>query len=225
MKKLLLCLLLASCSKPSISNMVNSVVFVDGSSGVVVYSEPPLALILTAYHVVSDDVEEKESISIRPAFYAFTILPAQGYYSEKLDLALLPVDTKTSHLTNSKIATTDPELGDDIWLAANPNHIIRSLKKGIISSKHYTDHNISGWEVSGGVIFGSSGGGAFNMDGELFGVIRAVDTYDAGFCQAGEEEEECLRIALPEMGVIVPPEDVRSFVLSSSYSSYFDYLR
>jgi S1-C subfamily serine protease len=227
MKKLLLCLLLVSCSKSDmIRNMVNSVVKVDESSGVVIYAKEPTAFVLTSYHVVADNAEDNTPISIVSTFESFSVPYNAGFYDAKLDLALLQI-TYRGVLYHSEVAVDNPLLGDDIWLAANPNHYTKSLKKGIISSTARVTNggDLAGWEVSGGIIFGSSGGGAFNMSGELFGVIRAVDSYSTDFCQADDEDVECLRIALPDMGIVVPPDQIRGFILASPYSSYFNYLK
>ena len=221
MKKLLLCLLLSSCSKPNIiQNMVDSVVVVNGSSGIVLCSEEGMTLVLTAHHVISNSLEgglpiivEYSSVGISAATYA--------YVNEHTDLAIIRIEAY--NLPCSDVAIKNPTLGDDIWIAANPNNNTKSLKKGIVSSTNRHERFVDGWELSGGIIFGSSGGGAFNINGELFGIARAVDSYDTRFCVGAPAN--CLRVALPDIGIFVPPEDIRAFLLGSPFNSSFNYLK
>lgn len=225
MLKLLLSLvLLTSCSKPdTIQNMINSVVIVNGSSGVIIHADNSFALVLTSHHVVANSIQNNLPIVVDSPPYTF--VATGGAFDDTLDLSLLLLRTK-SILPYSKIALVNPKLGDDIWIAANPNHNIRSLKKGVVSSTSRQWNGIHGWELSGGIIFGSSGGGAFNISGELFGIARAVDSYGTEFCKIGRDYEiTCLRIALPDVGMFVPPDDIRKFVLGSEFDSYFDYLK
>ena len=47
-------------------------------------------------------------------------------------------------LRHSKIAQSDPRLGDDIWLAGNPDRVYRSLKRGIITAFEPPGENTDG---------------------------------------------------------------------------------
>ena len=156
-------------------------------------------------------------------------------FDELIDLALLKVsmDKEIPYAVISKI---DPKLGDDLWIASNPDQQYRSLKKGIISSINNRIANLSYvWEISGGVVFGSSGGGAFDAKGELFGIIRAVNMFNTPYCyqifkkmpenQLKLEGRRCIRIPVSFIGMIVRPEDIRNFVINSYYNEHFEYLK
>jgi S1-C subfamily serine protease len=219
-KYLLPFLLLACNHHDPITNMMDSVAIVQQSSGIVVYSDADFSLVLTALHVIADD--ERFTVS----FLYLNGGPTRVFdaYIDDLDvdndLALLRLNPGFK-LAYSKVARVDPKLGDDVWIAANPNFNYRSLKKGIVSSK---DRPFT-WELSGGVIFGSSGGGAFNLNGELIGIAHSVDSYAMpGSCT---KKGKCLQASLPDFGFFVPPDVIRAFLTNGIYgdAGYFDYLK
>lgn len=228
--------------------IMNSVVFVEGSSGVVVYSDDERALVLSAFHVVADKIDLENEIANIMVVYLQPLSPLDVnvdiylakhvVINSERDLVLLEIELDEKRLDYSKIATVeeDPRLGEDIWLGSNPNKNYRSLKKGIVSSvdRLGVSNQYLAWEVSGGIIFGSSGGGAFTEDGELFGVIRSVDALETDDCWIEEVEKEdgtkeeldrCQYIPVPYMGYIIPPSVIRSFLLESEYGKYFNYLK
>ena len=222
--------LLAGCGRVSVpQHIMNSVVLVDSSSGVVVYSDQERSLVLTAFHVVKGDLEEGRIIKVGYLDIDLTYTKATiRYYdvgSFKLDptkdLALLEIHPGFK-LDTSRIARSEPALGDDVWIGANPNLNYRSLKRGVVSSKDRLDHGNVLWELSGGVIFGSSGGGAFNQWGEEIAVVHSVDAYDSELC---DDNDVCMPLMLPEMGYFIPLADVTRFLLRDSSSHYFDYLK
>ena len=220
------------------AQIMESVVIVNTSSGVVVKSDSDKSLVLTAYHVIQDSIEKEPDGDIYVMFlYVINGVPFLDKYrvenlifDELNDLALLEIHPGRI-LFHSDIASAnnDPELGDDIFIGANPNYRYRSLKKGIISSKVRYRGSVLTWEVSAGVVFGSSGGGAFTMDGKVFGVVRSVEPLKTDCWEEedekGETHEECSFIPIYYMGYISTPQEIRSFILSGKYSKDFSYLR
>jgi hypothetical protein len=221
MIKYLLPLLLLSCQRHDpIPNIIDSVAIVQGSSGIVVYSDADFSLVLTAFHVIAED--DRYSVS----FLFLNGGPTRMFeaYVDDVDfendLALLRFKPGFK-LPHSTIAPRDPKLGDDVWIAGNPNYNYRSLKKGIVSSK---DRTLT-WELSGGVIFGRSGGGAFNMDGELIGIAHSVDAYTPpGACKI---KAKCWAVALTDFGFFTPPHAIRTFLTDGIYgdAGFFDYIK
>lgn len=223
-------------SKVTPEEIMETVIVVENSSGIVVHSDGEKSLILTCYHVIDQAITEDRDINVMFLYmvngevFAETFVAQNIQVDESKDLALLEINPGRI-LPHSKIAEPDdyPELGDDIWTGSNPNRRYRSIKKGIVSSKQRYVDNILTWELSGGIVFGSSGGGAFTSDGKLFGIIRAVEPLLAG-CWEEETEEgdtvnKCLVIPVYHMGYVVSPEEITDFILTGEYAEYFDYLR
>lgn len=249
-------ILLLSVPEKEISvseKMLNSTVIINDASGIVVYSDKNESLVLTAFHVIRDNIQDVDcsgeecipeiyvkyilidSIKINDDFY-FPIISIEAYkvkdydFNKNMDIAILRIEPGKK-LEYATIAVNSPLLGDDIFTASNPNHTYRSLKKGIISAVDYrysTGNKI--WEISGGIIFGSSGGGAFNKNGELFGVIQSVrvlyDDYCAfGLLKNGSMGVRCIDIPITYMGYVSSHENTRKFLLDSFYSDRFNYLQ
>jgi S1-C subfamily serine protease len=230
MGKLLLALVLCSCN-PSQSGVLNrivdSTVIVQSSSGVVVYSDEEQSLVLTACHVV-----KTELFNAKPIMVGYLVQDKYGLVlesdmfeaddvecDEDNDLAVLKIYPER-RLTASPIARVDPKLGDDIWISANPNFNYHSLKKGIVSSTARYGY----WELSGGIIFGSSGGGAFNQRGEVFGVAHTVDSYNSHYCP-NDMAGECFRVMLSDFGFFVRPDVLRAYLLQCKFHDKFKYLK
>jgi len=223
--------------------IMETVVIADSASGIIVYSDEERTLVLTAHHVVDDAIEKTACCGcdygvdvsllhviagVMPVFESYDVVNIE--FEESTDLAVLEIHPKKV-FRHSRVAKNSPRLGDDIWLAGNPDRVYRSLKKGIISSKERWVGGSSSWEISGGVIFGSSGGGIFNMDGELVGIMKAVNIYMSRQCYDLWDTKgewmgyHCIQMPTPFIGYATPRFFVEEFLLESSYGSYFDYLR
>ena len=212
--------------------ILNSVVEVENSSGIIVYANKDITLVLTAFHVVqfgTDPITISVLYLGEDGIYTFDTFPVLDIEIDtENDLALLSI-SPIKGIKFVKIVKEDEEpiTGEDIYLGANPNLKFRSIKKGIISSKFrfINSRATVTWEVSGEVIYGSSGGGAFTKDGKLFGTIISVDVLKTDFCLDKNKKQKCLSIPITDTGFIAPPETVRSFILNSSFGFHFDYLR
>ena len=96
------------------------------------------------------------------------------------DLALISVDTKTEntvYLAGRKLNT-----GETIFTVGAPSRLQGSVTKGIVSNTEVETPSTPGaiiYDIT--VLPGSSGGGVFNEEGELAGVIKAkLTTADNG---------------------------------------------
>lgn len=225
--------------------IVSTVLAVEQSSGIIVYSDEERALVLTAYHTIDDeyekaaccgcdydiDVKDKREGSWQ---YKSDAVPEKYHVNyieinEKHDLAIIEIDVPRK-LDAAEIGV-DASLGEDIYIASNPKGLYRSLKKGIVSSEFRKIMGSPNIEIDAGIIFGSSGGGVFNMDGELVGIVKAVRLMDTGHCfdvwgVDGEWEDiECVEVPLPFIGFAVHPVVLRHFLLKSVFSDEFKYLK
>lgn len=227
--------------------IAESVVIVNSSSGIVVYSDDSKSLILTAYHVVAESIKkaacsgcEEYGVEVKYLYVDYTDdegpeILFEKYsainidFNDSLDLAIIEIHPERK-LWHSNIAISAPRLGDSIWLGANPNFNYRSLKQGIVSATERIIGMRPFIEVSGGIIFGSSGGGAFNKSGELFGIIHSVDAWRSPFCYPVIDEEgnvvdfQCVAIPMTDIGYVSETYIIHGFLSKSPYSKYFDYL-
>lgn len=226
--------------------IMETVLIVENSTGIVVHVEDDRALILTARHNIEDILAEFECPACLVEMHTVLLIqiptPEDGlleipihfpvtaiYEDGETDLALLEVEADFP-LEAVQIMQREIKLGEDIWLGSNPHHIYRSLKKGIVSSTFRIVRGKPAMEISGGVIFGSSGGGVFTMDGKLAGIILSVRLLESNFCLDLYDEddnfieEECVMIPVPFLGFAATPDVIRNFVLKSDFKEDFKYL-
>jgi S1-C subfamily serine protease len=218
--------------------ILDTIVMVNGSSGVIVHSDDENTFILTDYHIIWDMVDkdgnykgdERPRVSFVFVYkgkdkYHTSIIyyNCKEVYVDKLtDLAILRIDIGVK-LNYSKISTQNLEVGEDIYIAANPNGNYRTIVRGIVSSKDRHLHNTPLIQISGGVMYGASGGGAFSTDGRLIGLARYIDLRNTGFCI--DEFRGCYTEAIPYIGFFTPSEVIKDFLLSTEFKDKFDYLK
>lgn len=219
--------------------IIDTVVSIQSSSGIIVYSNNKHALVLTAHHVIEDVVNldgtliDDNNPVIVKFMYFFkpddNIRLLQVYYEvekiyieENEDIALLEIKVGTK-LNYARLSQKEPRVGKEVFLAGNPNFNYRTLTKGIISSKDRYSRQMHVWQISGGTIYGLSGGGVFNMKGELVAIAKSVDRYNSGFCLGSAENIECVRNAIPHIGYFVPLRAIKVFLLSTEFRDRFNY--
>ena len=98
--------------------------------------------------------------------------PAKVLYSNtKRDLCLLTVDHQRFKPVNM-LPSTEVNIGEDVYAIGNPYGIEKSITRGIISNKRQVGR---AWVLQSDVTLeaGSSGGGLFNKDGKLIGIVYA----------------------------------------------------
>lgn len=90
------------------------------------------------------------------------------------DLAVLKIDA--TNLTAAKLGNSDElSLGDDVVVIGNPLGLETSVSKGVVSGLNrqvYDDNSISAIQTDTAINSGNSGGGMFNMYGEVVGVVN-----------------------------------------------------
>lgn len=118
------------------------------------------------------------SCHIGGAAKGFKVKIAGKYYKSKLiyantkhDLCLLTVDQQRFKPVNM-LPSTEVNIGEDVYAIGNPYGIEKSIARGIISNKRHVD---GAWVLQSDVTLeaGSSGGGLFNTEGKLIGIIYA----------------------------------------------------
>ena len=90
------------------------------------------------------------------------------------DLAVLKIEAE--NLTVAKLGDSDQMcLGDDVVVIGNPLGLETSVSKGVVSGMNrqvYDDNEASAIQTDAPVNSGNSGGGMFNMHGEVVGIVN-----------------------------------------------------
>jgi len=222
--------------------IIDTVLAVERSSGVIVYSDHERALVLTAHHTIDDELDKAAccgcDYNISVLNFSNIIIPSlpeefEVTYievDELNDLAIIEIKT-TRKLHAAKIFKGQVRFGQEIYVASNPQRLYKSLKSGIISSPARFIRGSLSVEVDAMIIFGSSGGGVFTKDGEFVGTVKSVRLLNTGHCFDVWDHEgnwidmECIRVPIPSIGFAAHPMIIKRFLLNSVFSKDFDYLR
>lgn len=130
---------------------------------------------VTVYYSVMGEVDEvgKSTFGI----HASEVMETDGDH----DLALLRVSGKViPEHESARLAQVAPGVGEEIHVVGQVKGLFWSYVKGIVSGyreslpkKMLPEDNFTGpfMQVSAPIYFGNSGGGAFNSEGELVGIV------------------------------------------------------
>lgn len=148
---------------------------VDSSaSGLVFSSDDKSIFVLTAAHFCENSLIPGEPETI--IGFANDI-DRQLFVVEKnkdLDLCMLVgVKYKNEYFKNIKLASSPPDLGDDIHIVAAPNGVGGPGFRLVFDGK-FGGCNTAGCMVTAPATFGSSGAGVYNEKGELITIVMAV---------------------------------------------------
>lgn len=102
-----------------------------------------------------------------------TLLGRLFYYNQKKDLCLIQIagsPLKAVHIRPSKTVN----IGEDVFAIGNPEGHMKTISRGIISNKQM-DNGVELLQTDASISHGSSGGGLFDVDGNLIGITTAFD--------------------------------------------------
>lgn len=120
--------------------------------------------------VVSVNTTDPESGSSVATKYEASLLGSDT----DTDLAVLKIDA--TDLRAAKLGDSDKlSLGDDVVVIGNPLGLETSVSKGVVSGLNrqvYDDNSISAIQTDTAINSGNSGGGLFNMYGEVVGIVN-----------------------------------------------------
>lgn len=136
-------------------------------------------LLLTANHCITKN-EIVTYITLDDSKKEFFHLAAVKCVDEVNDLALLLVDpaTEPPH-ENALIMKEDPEPGEEVNIMGHTVGQAWTFSKGYVSAirkNHTNDEAERVLQISSPAWFGNSGGGAFNLNGELVGLSSYIST-------------------------------------------------
>ncbi len=143
--------------------------------------------VVTNYHVVQDATNDKVEVDFMSGYKAYGTVVGTDLDS---DLAVVKVDAPASELHPLTLGNSDDlSVGQTVLAIGNPFEYFGSMSAGIISALHRTldsQHVTSdtGQAFTAGDLIqtdtainpGNSGGPLFNMNGEVIGVNRAIET-------------------------------------------------
>jgi S1-C subfamily serine protease len=151
--------------------------------------------IVTNYHVVQDAANNKVEVDFMSGFKAFGTVIGTDLDS---DLAVVKAEAPASELHPLSLANSDAlSVGQTVIAIGNPFQYFGSMSVGIISALHRTldsEHLTAdnGQPFTAGDLIqtdaainpGNSGGPLFDMNGEVIGVNRAIET--TNFSSSGQ---------------------------------------
>jgi S1-C subfamily serine protease len=135
----------------------------------------PCGYLVTAYHPV------KNAVAVRCRWADGKEARAQVVACEPaFDLALLKVETK-ERLRCVRFAAQQPEVGEQVVAIGNPQGRGHTVTAGIVSALGRTIETKEGRSIKDAIQtdtainLGNSGGPLLNLQGELIGVVLAID--------------------------------------------------
>lgn len=146
--------------------------------------------IVTNYHVVEGATNSKVEVDFMNGYKAWATVVGTDLDS---DLAVVKVDAPASELHPLPLGDSDQlQIGQGVVAIGNPFVFFGSMSSGIVSALHRTLDS-SHQTPEGGTTFtagdliqtdtsinpGNSGGPLFNLQGEIIGVNRAIETTQA----------------------------------------------
>jgi 2-alkenal reductase len=151
--------------------------------------------VVTNYHVVQNAVNDKVEVDFLSGFKAYGTVIGTDLDS---DLAVVKADAPASELRPLALGDSDAlSVGQTVIAIGNPFQYFGSMSVGIVSALHRTldsQHLTvdTGQPFTAGDLIqtdaainpGNSGGPLFNMNGEIIGVNRAIET--TNFSSSGQ---------------------------------------
>ncbi len=145
-------------------------------SGVIV---DPSGIIVTNNHVIADADEVKIAFADGREFECKILLK-----DDRLDLAILKVNTREQLPVLQLANSDDLEVGDLVLAMGNPFGVGQTTTSGIISALARTQIGVSDFgffiQTDAAINPGNSGGALINMSGELIGVNTAIFSKSGG---------------------------------------------
>ncbi len=168
-----------------------------GAGSGVIYTQD--GYIITNYHVVN---EKTSTISV--VLYDGSVYEGRYIYGDEyVDLAVIKIEK--NDCSYAKIGDfSEMQLGDEVLAIGNPLGYGLSVTNGIISAleRQVTIENttMTLLQTSAAINSGNSGGGLFNMKGELIGIVNA---------KVGGTSVEGMGFAIPSTTVVKSLNDLK----------------
>jgi len=139
--------------------------------------------------------------------------------TEAMDLALLRASTDACAPARFG---RPPGLGDPIWVVAYPWGRNMTLVGGIVSQVNGDPPGDRATAprliVDASVSYGSSGGGVYDADGRLVGVVEGYRTARVSF--EGDASPQYINVPVPGETYVVPLADIRRFLRDTDQGAW-----
>ena len=191
-------------------------------SGVAIAARPSArgteCLVLTSGHTLSQR-SDKDQVFVLFARHrgAGSKVPAfvvAHRDTNEMDLALLRA---ASGECNPGQLGIPPALGDEIWVVAYPWGRNMTLVSGIVSQVNADQPGDRAaaprFIVDASVSYGSSGGGVYDVEGNVVGVVEGYRTARVSF--EGAAPSQYVTLPVPGETYVVPLADIRRFLLEA----------
>jgi S1-C subfamily serine protease len=143
--------------------------------------------------------------------------------NDEMDLALLRATTPACSPAQFG---NPPWLGDPIWVVAYPWGRNMTLVGGIVSQVNHDQPGDRATAprliVDASVSYGSSGGGVYDAEGRLVGLVEGYRTARVSF--EGNTSSQYINVPVPGETYVVPLSDIRQFLAESGQTELADRL-
>lgn len=90
----------------------------------------------------------------------------------KYDMVILTFAEEITDIPYATLSEQELKKGQHVYVIGNPG-----CREDVISDGIIMDKDEQGWLTSAKIFFGNSGGGVYNVDGELIGILYGLETY------------------------------------------------
>ena len=143
-----------------------------GCGSVVVGLNQLNTYILTAGHCTFDN-----DTGPLPGVFVSNTMSGPMHFAKVLDRSwqhdLALIKTRVlGNISPVKIAKYAPQVGDEVWVIGCPMNRDKVVSKGIVSAKTFPNMQLGkAFLIDAEVTYGNSGGGVYNIQGELVGIL------------------------------------------------------
>ena len=192
--------------------------FNEVGSGTIIHSQNGHSYVLSAAHIINQEhIEDEINLSKydKHGRQSSSYLARIVAIDNERDLLLLEVETD-DQLPTARFASeqriNDVRVFDRVYAIGCPLGYGPMPTLGEISTKNKRLKNQTHWMLNAPTIFGNSGGGIYLADTQEFiGVLSRVSAYN-----------NFVNIAVPHMGILVKPQDIKSWLDEENLQFVYD---
>lgn len=152
-------------------------------AGVIIYNgKNKYMTILSAAHVIVSMQKKKKDIYIQTFYDAPKRKVVPIKMDTNKDLVLLQaIQKEKKDGPYAELARTFPLIGERVWVIGAPLGDEGTAVWGVLSNVTNKNKNRTLYKTSAPIFFGNSGGGMYNVKGELIGILHAKQFAKIGF--------------------------------------------